>query len=169
MKTKTKKIDISYIAPFFLFTFFAICVMSVLIIGAKLYRIQSQRDIVGYNNRTVSQYISTRIRQSDKYESFFVSDFNVKSPQTTGNAFFFTEIIDGVEYYTCIYYHDGYLCELFACSEDYLDISAGEKILQIKALAFFADDNNSTVDITHIDGSEQTIMLNLRCSGEKIS
>ena len=108
---KTKRFDISFIAPLFLFAFFSICVMSVLIMGADLYRKQTQRDLVGYNHRTVSQYISTRIHQSDKHDSFFVSDFNTQTPQSKGNAFFFTEIINGSEYYTCIYSHDGYLYE----------------------------------------------------------
>jgi hypothetical protein len=89
---KTKRFDISFIAPLFLFAFFSICVMSVLIMGADLYRKQTQRDLVGYNHRTVSQYISTRIHQSDKHDSFFVSDFNTQTPQSKGNAFFLPKL-----------------------------------------------------------------------------
>ena len=166
---KTKRFDISFIAPLFLFAFFSICVMSVLIMGADLYRKQTQRDLVGYNHRTVSQYISTRIHQSDKHNSFFVSDFNTQTPQSKGNAFFFTEIINGSEYYTCIYSHDGYLYELFAAKEDSLDITAGERILEVQSVEFIDNGKNITVNVTHLDDSVQTIVINLRCSGEKTS
>ena len=164
MKTKTKKIDISSIAPFFLFAFFAICVMAVLLLGTKLYQTQTQRDMVGYNQRTVSQYISTRIHQSDKYDSYFVADFNEKIPQSEGNAFFFIETINNTQYYTCIYCHDGYLYELFASMEDTLDVNAGERLLQVKSVKFNDNEKNITVDIVHTDESTQTLVINLRSS-----
>ncbi len=169
MKTKTKKIDISSVTPFVLFAFFAICVMVVLLLGAKLYRAQTQRDLIGYNQRTVSQYISTRLRQSDKYDSYFVADFNDKLPKSDGNAFFFTETINGAEYYTCIYCHDGYLYELFAAKNDAWEIDAGERILQVKSVSFINEGKNIKVNITHTDDRLQTLIINLRCSGGKTS
>lgn len=165
MKTKTNKINISSVAPVVLFAFFAICVMTVLLLGTKLYQTQIQRDMIGYNQRTVSQYISTRIHQSDKYDSYFVADFNDKIPQSEGNAFFFTETINGAQYYTCIYCHDGYLYELFASMEDPLDVDAGERILQVKSVTFINDEKNITINIVHTNESTQTLVINIRTSG----
>lgn len=169
MKTKIKRINVSSVAPLFLFAFFAICVMTVLFLGAKLYREQTERDLNGCNNRIVAQYISTRIHQSDKYDSYFVSDFDKKTPSTNGNAFFFSEMINGSEYYTCIYYHDNYLYELFSSKEDSLDITAGERILQVESVSFIDNGGSITVDITYPDQSTQTVIINLRCSGDKLS
>ena len=169
MKIKTKKTDVSSVTPFFLFAFFAITVMAVLLLGAKLYREQTQRDLIGYNNRTVSQYITTRIHQSDKYNSYFVGDFNDKAPKSSGNAFFFTETISGEEYYTCIYCNDGDLYELFASTKDSPGAEAGEPILQVKSVHFTNDNGNITVKITHSDNSVQTIVINLRCREGRIA
>lgn len=169
MKTKAKNIDISSFAPLFLFACFSICVMSVLLIGADLYRKQAERDVTGYQKRTVSQYITTRIHQSDSYDACFVGDFETRSPQSTGNTFFFTETINGAEYYTCIYCHDGYLHELFASADATLDLSAGEPLLRVESVNFVDNGRNIIAMITHIDGSRQKIVVNLRCSGEKLS
>ena len=149
MKTKAKNIDISSFAPLFLFACFSICVMSVLLIGADLYRKQAERDVTGYQKRTVSQYITTRIHQSDSYNACFVGDFETRSPQSTGNTFFFTE--------------------LFASADASLDLSAGEPLLRVESVNFVDNGRNIIAMITHIDGSRQKIVVNLRCSGEKLS
>lgn len=162
MKTKIKRTNISSIAPFFLFVFFAICVVTTLLIGAKLYRNQTERDRIGYSNRTVSQYLTTRIRQSDRYDSFFIGDFYTKEPSESGNTFFFCEVIGGAEYYTCIYCHDGYLYELFSAATDTMDLTSGEKILEVKSISFTDNKSTVTVDITHADGSTQSLILYVR-------
>ena len=168
MKTKSKSIDISFLAPLFLFACFSICVLSVLLIGADLYRTQTERDITDYRRRTVSQYITTRIRQSDSYDACFVGDFETAAPQSTGNAFFSTETIDGKVYYTCMYCHDGYLYELFAAADVPPDFSAGEPIIPVKSVIFIDDGRNIHAMITHTDGSQQKTVVNLRCAGEKL-
>ena len=168
MKIKSKSIDISSLAPFFLFTCFSVCVLSVLMIGANLYRTQADRDLTDYQKRTVSQYITTRIHQSDSYDACFVGDFETATPQSTGNAFFYTETIDGEQYYTCMYCHDGYLYELFAAADVPPDFSAGEPILQIESLYFIDDGRSIHAMITHMDGIQQKTVVNLRCSGEKL-
>lgn len=169
MKTKTQRFDICSIAPFGLFAVFSICVMSVLLLGTGLYQRQAERDLIGYQKRTVSQYITTRIRQSDRYDACFVGDFGSGSPQSTGDAFFFTETIGGVPYYTCMYCCDGYLYELFAAAEDSLDKNAGERILEVGSVYFVDNGQNITAIITHADGSVQRITVHLRCAGEGLS
>ncbi len=162
MKSRIKKTDISSVAPFFLFAFFAICVVTVLLIGVKLYRNQSERDINGYSNRTVSQYITTRIRQGDKYDSFFVGDFKAKLPKSKGDTFFFTETLGDAEYYTCIYCYDGYLCELFAPASEEFDPTAGERIVEVNDVVFTDNGHTLTVDITYKDNSVRSLILYLR-------
>ncbi len=169
MKTESKRTDIGAIAPLCLFAFFAICVVTVLFMGAKIYGKQVERDRVGYDSRTVAQYITTRIRQSDKYDAFFIGDFNEKAPKESGNTFFFAETIGEETYYTCIYCHDGYLYELFASGKEQLDVTAGERVLAVKSVSFTGSGKTVSVNITNTDDRAQTLVLYLRSSGEPIS
>ena len=169
MKTKIKRTDVVSVLPFFLFALFAICTVSVLLAGAKLYRNQTERDRNGYTQRTVAQYVTTRIRQADKYDSFFVGDFDEKLPKEQGNAFFFTETLGGAEYYTCIYCYDGYLCELFAAAEDSFEPSAGERIIEVEGILFSYNGETVNVNITHSDRDSQRLILYVRSSREDAS
>lgn len=169
MKTKSPKTDIGAIAPLCLFAFFAICVVTVLFMGANIYSKQTERDRVGYNSRTVAQYITTRVRQSDRYDSFFIGDFNEKTPKENGNTFFFAETIGEETYYTCIYCHNGYLYELFASATEQLDMAAGEPVLAAKAVSFTGNGKTISVNITNADDSVQTLMLHPRSLGEHTS
>ncbi len=169
MKTKTNTLSITSIAPFVLFAAFAICIMSVLLMGTGLYQNQTERDRIGYQNRTAMQYITTRIRQSDKSDACFVSDLDNIKPQSTGNAFFFSETINGAEYYTCMYCYDGYLYELFTEAADSLDADAGQRVLEVGDVNFIDNGEMITVLITHTDGTVGKSAVYLRCAGENVS
>lgn len=164
MKNKVKRTDASSLLPFFLFALFAICIVTVLLMGAKLYKNQTQRDRNGYIQRTVAQYVTTRIRQGDKYDSFFVGDFDEKLPKEQGNAFFFTETLGGAKYYTCIYCYEGYLYELFASADDSFEPTAGEKIMEVKNINFLYNGKELCADITYDDESSKTLVLYVRSS-----
>ena len=48
-----------------LFGVFAVCVLIVLLTGAKAYRGLTERDRTAYDRRTCVQYIATKVRQGD--------------------------------------------------------------------------------------------------------
>lgn len=48
-----------------LFGVFTVCVLSVLLTGARAYRRLTVRDQASYSRRTCAQYITTRVRQAD--------------------------------------------------------------------------------------------------------
>ena len=166
MKRHIKRIDLSILAPLLLFTVFALCVITVLLTGAKIYRNYTARDQTGYDHRTVAQYITTRIRQSDACEAFFVGDFSEATPKSEGDTFFFCEVFGDETYYTRIYCHDGYLYELFALAGDPFEPCDGEKILAVGDLHFAAEGDQVTVEIEYADGSRQTLVLHMRSRAE---
>ena len=59
-----------------LFGVFAVCILSVLLTGADAYRRLSQRDQSGYEHRTASQYLTTRVRQADRLGGVRVDTFD---------------------------------------------------------------------------------------------
>ena len=167
MKIKKKESRWSKILPFMLFAVFALCVITVLITGAKIYQSFTERDQLSYDHRTVSRYLTTRIRQSDAQCAYFIGDFFDPTSKEEGDTFYFCEYIGEKLYYTRIYCHEGYLCELFSVSSEPFDPADGERILAVEDLRFFISDNVVTVKVQYADGERQTIYVNMRSKLEK--
>lgn len=167
MKTRKKESRWSKILPFVLFTLFALCVITVLIAGAKIYKSFTSRDLSSYDHRTISRYLTTRIHQSDARGAYFVGDFADATPKAEGDTFYFCENLDGKVYYTRIYCFDGYLYELFSVSDDSFAPEDGERILPVDDLKFLVADNTVTVKVRYADGESQTIYVNMRNKTEK--
>ena len=99
-----RSIYIDGLLALLLFGVFAVCVLAVLLTGARAYRGLTQRDQAAYSRRVCVQYIATRVRQADRAEGVSVEPFG------EGDALVLSE--DG--YVTRVYHYDGYLMELYA-------------------------------------------------------
>ena len=159
MTNKSTKKDISIIAPLIMLIIFSVSVMFVLLFGAKLYKQALAQDQCNYETRTVNQYLTTRLRQSDGEKMMFIGDFENATESETGDTFYFVEQINSVLYYTRIYCHEGNLCELFSDSRLRLDKDDGEIILPLSDLKFTQTDGLITVIITHTNGEVNTLKL----------
>ena len=179
MKEQTKKSNLTALAPLLLFVIFTICILTVLLTGADIYQKISQRDQNSFQRRTAVQYLTTRLRQSDAEKMVFVGDFSTGTADsaensgnfgsgsaTAGDTLFLREELNGRTFYTRIYCHDGYLCELF--SEAGLETAKrfGQPILEVNALHFTIQGNLLYVEIEYADSTVETLMLHLR-SGEE--
>lgn len=135
-----------------LFGVFAVCVLSVLLTGAKAYRRLTLRDQEAYRRRTCVQYIATRVRQGDSEGGVTVEPFG------GGEALTFT----GDGYVTRVYWHDGWLMELYAGEDVQLAPEDGEKIMELDGLAMSMDDGLLTLEVDSGDGGTDTLRLSLR-------
>lgn len=168
MKTRRNESKFGIVMPFMLFTVFALCVITVLITGAKIYKSFTARDQIGYDHRTVSQYLTTRIRQSDAEKAYFIGDFHDPVSKPQGDTFYFCEYFGEETYYTRIYCHDGYLYELFSVSNEPFDPRDGEKILPVGNVQFSVADDIVTANIEYADGTHQTLHIYMRSHGEGV-
>ena len=161
MKEKHNQSNLTALAPLLIFLIFTICILTVLLTGADIYKKISLRDHNSFQRRTTVQYLTTRIRQSDAEGMIFAGDFNAESVTDTGDTLFLKEEINGRTFFTRIYCHGGYLYELF--SEAGLETSKqyGEKILKVNALSFTIRGNLLYVEITHADSVTETLILQL--------
>lgn len=145
-----------------LFGVFAICILSVLLTGADAYRRLSERDRESYDARTASQYITTRVRQTDRQGGVVVRSFEgcpaLVLPQT----------IDGTAYETLIYHHDGYIRELFAAVDGDFLPEDGEKVLPAGSLLVYQEQADLLyIRILDTDSENwQDLWLHLRSGGE---
>lgn len=142
-----------------LFGVFAVCVLSVLLTGARAYRRLTDRDRDSYNRRTCVQYIATRVRQADRLGGVSVEPFG------DTNALTLTE--DG--FVTRVYWHEGYLMELYAGEDAKLAPEDGERIMEAESLSLSVRRGLLTVDITGDSGRPDRLLLYLRSGRGAVS
>ena len=92
-----------------LFCAFAISMLMVLMAGAQSYQGVRERVENHYSEDTAISYIAMKARHFDDSECRIEV-----GTLAGGTALYMTELFDGEEYVTVIYYHDGYIKEIFA-------------------------------------------------------
>lgn len=156
MKKGMVKHQLSGLMALLLFSVFAVCVLSVLLMGASAYQGLTQRDQEIYSRRTCTQYVATKVRQNDRLSGIYVEEFEgVK-------CLSLYEEIELDEYVTRIYFYDGYIRELYSSVLDDLSLEAGEQVMEAQGLDFVLEDGLLTITTTGPDGVESTLTLSLR-------
>ena len=156
MKNKSKKSHIEGLVVLVLFGVFALCILAVLLTGAGAYGRLVKRQQTAYTERTIPQYIATKVRQADKTGMIRIGEFGgVESLE-------FINIYGEETYVTRIYCYDGYLQELFAVETGNFTPADGEKILAAQQVDFSMTDGCLQVGITSEDGTVTEQMLTLR-------
>ena len=148
---KDKSLKITDFLALAVFTVFAVCLLLVLLTGAKTYRNLVETGQESYAARTKAMYLTTRVRQ---FSAITVEDFG------GCQALVSREEIDGEAYLTRVYCCDGSLRELFSGENAALQPEDGEKILEAESASFSLEDGLLTAEI---DG----IRLQFRCSGKE--
>ncbi len=159
MREHSRKHDLSSLLILLLFAVFAVCILAVLLTSADTYRRLSDRDQDSYGRRTAAQYITTKVRQADRQDAVSVRSFEGQT------ALVLAEEIDGERYETLIYYHDGYIRELFTSADAEMLPEDGEKILEAAGFLAYADEPSEgqlSLRIQASDGTWEDLTLCLR-------
>ena len=151
--------NISTAAALLTFAVFAICVVSVLLYGAKAYKNLTDTDSSNYSYRTCSQFINTKLRRSVAGANVSVEQFG------DGDCIVLHETIEGREYITRLYCYDGWLCEMFvsklADSTGFLP-GDGEKVLEAESLTAGIDGGLLNVSVKDSEDHNIDIVYALR-------
>ncbi len=155
MKRQGTQHHIDTLAALLLFGIFAACVLTVLLAGAEAYRRVTERDREAYDRRTCVQYVATRVRQADAAGSVSLETFGGVKALVLKDG-------EDEEYLTRVYYHDGYLMELY--SEAGLDMAPGdgEKVMPCDWIRLSLEDGLLKVDLLDPQGEVTTLYLSLR-------
>ena len=156
MRERRGNKSISGIAALLLLTVFAAGLLSVLLGGAGVYRRLSARDAAAYDLRTCTQYLANRVRQAPTPAAVAVSRFG------DGDSLLIREDVDGEEYRTQIYCHNGWLMEIFAAADADLAPGDGEKLLPAKTLSVTDDGGLLCIRIANEKGGADTVWLSVR-------
>ncbi len=153
MNEQSKRHSIDGVAALLLFVVFSVCVLGVLLSGAKAYRGLTQRDFLSYEQNTCLQYLTTRIRQSDLAGSVAAEDFD-------GTPALCLTDRDG--YVTRVYCYDGSLMELYSSADGLFAPGDGEKLMAAEGLEISMDDGLLRLTLTHPDGRSDQLLFSLR-------
>lgn len=115
------------------FGVFAVCVLLVLLTGARVLRTQTQRDNAAWSQRTGTQYLAAKLRRADELGAIRLSGGD-------GALWYDTlalrEEIEGEAYVTRIYCYDGYIRELFTEDGGVYAPEDGEPVFPAQELRF---------------------------------
>ncbi len=128
MKERSGKKSISGPAAALLLCVFAIMILSVLLSGAGAYQRLTVRGQESYDSRSCAQYVTTRLRQAPSAESVELRTFG------GSDCLCIFEEIEGEEYLTRVYCHDGWIMELFTSADGDFAPGDGEKIIKADSL-----------------------------------
>lgn len=135
MKRTSKLTDLLALT---VFAVFALCVLLVLLTGAKVYRNLVNAGGESYTARTAAQYVTTRVRQA---QNVGLEDFGGCEALTI------TEIIDSETYITRVYCFDGWLRELYCAENAVLSPADGEKVMELEELSFSLEEGILTAKV----------------------
>lgn len=148
-------VDILFVIT--LFAVFAISVMTLTGVGARVYESIVNRMDENFNSRTAFTYISNKVHQSD-------ADGNVTLGEFSGvEALIIAEEIDNITYNTYLYYYDGYLKELFTRAGQNFDPKYGDDILALEGFeAVKLTPSLIKFDIYPAGEAKETLFVHLR-------
>lgn len=137
---------------------FIISAITVIIIGAGVYKKNVSAMSGNYSHRIACAYISEKIRQADVKGRIFTEEL---FGQTT---LVMQDEVDGVLYNTYIYNHDGYLRELYARSGlKELFPQSGQKILEISSFDITElNESCFKIRVTLDDGTVEDFLISKR-------
>ena len=148
MKNHAKMTDLFALL---VFVIFAVCLLAVLLGGARSYEAVVQRGGESFEARTAAQYVSTRVRQAG---GVAVADFSgcdaLVIPETVGEE----------TYLTRVYCYDGYLRELYCPENAALQPRDGEKLIPMEQMQLSVDGRilrvqlDAQVLLLHLEGKE---------------
>ncbi len=144
-------------------TIFVICLMllflisalTVISIGANIYKKNVATTSENYAQRVSIAYITEKVRQSDVDGNVYVQKLFDQ------NVLVFEQTVNGNVYNTYIYSYDGYLRELFARADlDNFYPQTGQKILKLDSFDIEkTNDNLLKATVTEEDGSKETVFI----------
>lgn len=157
---RSTKIDSVFVIA--LFTMFAVTAFLLILIGAKQYQHTADTMDANYESRTISSYLTEKIRQND-------SQGKVRITEIEGiHALALETIENDVTYITYIYYYDNALREIVVNAQSVFSLGSGQEI--IKTGGFTAElvkDNLIKITVTTTEDQKETLFLPLHSNSRK--
>lgn len=154
-KEKPHIVDVLFVLA--LFVVFTLSALVLVILGANIYKQTISHMTDNYDARMACSYFAEKIRQNDLASSIELGELY------DTESLVFSQEINGETYATYLYYHDGYLKELFMKKGSNIGdnpLDAGNAIMKLDHLDMeFVSDNLLKVYFTLAPGQEQHVYI----------
>ncbi|MBP3817056.1 MAG: DUF4860 domain-containing protein [Butyrivibrio sp.] len=160
VKNKHHIVDVAFILCLMLL--FILSALSVISLGAGIYKKNVETMGSNYDHRTACAYITEKVRQSDNNGAIFVTTLFGQ------NTLVLQEEVNGTLYNTYIYDYNGYLMELYARADlTSFYPQSGQKILEINSFdVSYASEALLSVNIVLADGENEAVYIAKRSTEE---
>ncbi len=150
-------IDVLFVLA--LFGIFAFSALMLVMIGANVYQNTVDDMSSNFDSRTATAYITEKLRQGDAAGSVSLEQLE------DTDALVLSQDIEGQEYCTYLYFHQGNLMELFTRRGADLvgdTLGAGQAIMPLKDMEIKAlSDSLFSVRLTTAEGEAKSLLLNV--------
>ncbi|MBQ7919306.1 MAG: DUF4860 domain-containing protein [Lachnospiraceae bacterium] len=158
-KEKPHIVDVLFVLA--LFGVFTLSALVLVILGANIYKQTVSHMTNNYDSRMACSYFAEKIRQNDLASSVELGELY------DTEALVFSQEINGETYATYLYYHEGYLKELFIKKGSNIGddpLAAGNPIMELEYLDMeLISDNLLKIYFTLAPGQEQHVYLSTHC------
>lgn len=155
---KTEKrhtIDILFVIT--LFAVFALSVLSLTGVGARVYDSIVEKMSDNYESRTAFSYVVNKVHQNDADGAITIGTYG------GCKALILTEEIDNVSYSTYLYYYDGAIKELYTRAGQEFDPTYGTDIMDVDGFEVSkVTDSLLKFEITPSGGETEVLFCHLR-------
>ncbi len=136
MNDQRSNLKFDLLAVLLVLCLFSVTILSLLLTGANSYRSLTQRDAEVQDEQIVSIFFANKLRQA--VSSSHVLDM---TEDDTNVLYILDDTLDetGRPYVTRVYYHDGWLREIYSDQDYKFSKDDGEKIARIEGLTFSKD------------------------------
>lgn len=159
-KEKPHIVDVLFVLA--LFGVFTLSALVLVILGANIYKQTVSHMTENYDSRMACSYFAEKIRQNDLASSVELGELY------DTEALVFSQEINGETYATYLYYHNGYLKELFMKKDGNIGdnpLSAGNSIMKLDSLDMeMLSDNLLKIYFTLAPGQEQHVYISTHCN-----
>ena len=154
------KIDSIFVVALFLV--FAITAFLLILIGAKQYQHTADSMDANYESRTISSYLTEKIRQNDASDSIYLCDLEGVSALAIKTS------ENDTDYITYIYYYNDAIREIMVSDSSVFSLSTGQEIVKTGGfIAEYKTSNLLKITITTMDGSIEHLYLPLHSVARK--
>lgn len=157
---RTNKIDSIFVIA--LFTVFAITAFLLILIGAKQYQHTADSMDANYESRTISSYITEKVRQHDEAGVIYACNLE-------GTPSLALETVENeVTYVTYIYYYNEAIREIMVTEDSVFSLDTGQEIMKTGGFEVSFEENDLLkITITTAEGNTEHIYLTLHSNIRK--
>ncbi len=157
---RSLKIDSVFVIA--LFTMFAVTAFLLILIGAKQYQHTADAMDANYESRTISSYLTEKLRQNDNHG-------NVTISQIEGiDALAITTMENDVTYITYIYYYKDALREIVVNEHSVFSLETGQEIIKTNGFTTEMIHNNLIkITVTTTANHSQVLYLPIHSAGKE--